>query len=106
MLTMSLPYVRTFPPRLYPLELSLVLVIIGLIVGGIMAGTSLIHQSQLRAMMNDYTEWQIAVRTFKEKYDYFSGDFPYASSIWPNCHPPNVTWCNGNGEGAPEIRTV
>lgn len=79
------------------IELSIVLVIIGLVVGGVMVGTTMVHQAQLRAMMRDVTDWNIALRTFKEKYGYFPGDFPYASSIWPDCYLPNVTWCNGNG---------
>lgn len=77
------------------IELSIVLVIIGLLVGGIMLGRTLIHQAEIRAVARDIEKYEIALRTFKMKYEYYPGDFPYASSIWPNCFWA-PSWCNGN----------
>jgi prepilin-type N-terminal cleavage/methylation domain-containing protein len=56
------------------LELSVVLVIIGLIVGGIMTGQSLISTSAIRAQVSQITKYQSAVAAFQNKYNGLPGD--------------------------------
>ena len=58
------------------IELSIVLVIIGLIVGGIMVGRDLIKTSEIRAQISQIEEFKTAVSTFQVKYGYLPGDMP------------------------------
>lgn len=58
------------------IELSIVLVIIGLIVGGVLVGRDLIQSSEIRAQIKQIEEFKTAVNTFKTKYGYLPGDMP------------------------------
>lgn len=49
-------------------ELSIVLVIIGLIIGGVMVGRDLIKTSEVRSQISQIEEFKTAVNTFKVKY--------------------------------------
>jgi prepilin-type N-terminal cleavage/methylation domain-containing protein len=89
-------------------ELSIVLAIIGLLVGGILAGQSLIRASEIRSIVTDFTRYQAAINTFHDKYRYLPGDFPDATKIWgldPNGCPNNnnqtpiTKTCDGDGNG-------
>ena len=77
-------------------ELSIVIVIIGLIVAGVTAGQSLVKQAKLSKIITDFNSYQVAYTSFKLQYDYLPGDILNASSYWPSCDatPSN---CNGNG---------
>jgi prepilin-type N-terminal cleavage/methylation domain-containing protein len=65
------------------IELSIVLVIIGLIVGGILVGQDLIKAAETRAQITQIEKYNQAVNTFKTKYAYIPGDIPdpYASNF-------------------------
>lgn len=56
------------------IELSIVLVIIGLLVGGVLVGRDLIHQAELRSVVTDWSQFETATRTFKLKYNCIPGD--------------------------------
>jgi len=56
------------------IELSIVLVIIGLIVGGVLVGQDLIKAAQLRAAINQINSYDTAVNTFQAKYNGIPGD--------------------------------
>lgn len=58
------------------IEMSIVLVIIGLIVGGILTGQELIASATIRAQISQITRYNTAVRTFQNKYGYLPGDIP------------------------------
>ncbi|HEU5047706.1 MAG TPA: prepilin-type N-terminal cleavage/methylation domain-containing protein [Rickettsiales bacterium] len=62
------------------IELSIVLVIIGLIVGGILTGQDLIKAAQLRATIAQLEKYNTAVNTFRNKYNGLPGDLPYSSA--------------------------
>lgn len=64
------------------LELSIVLVIIGLIVGGIVMGQHLIRAGELNAVTNQVHQYLTAVETFRLKYNAMPGDLNKASSFW------------------------
>lgn len=49
-------------------ELSIVLVILGLLVGGILAGRALIHASELRGVHTEFNQYKTAVMAFRNKY--------------------------------------
>lgn len=90
-------------------ELSIVLVILGLLVGGILAGQSLIRAAELRSITEDSARYHSAVINFKQRYKTLPGDLPTATEIWGEAHPtPATCWvtqgtgtqtCNGNDDG-------
>ena len=57
-------------------ELSIVLVIIGLIIGGVLVGKDLIANAEIRATVSVYQQLDAAVNTFKTKYNCLPGDCP------------------------------
>jgi prepilin-type N-terminal cleavage/methylation domain-containing protein len=65
------------------IELSIVLVIIGLIIGGIVAGQEMIGAAAVRAQISQIEKYNSAVNTFYVKYGYLPGDVPdpYASQF-------------------------
>jgi prepilin-type N-terminal cleavage/methylation domain-containing protein len=58
------------------IELSIVLVIIGLIIGGVLVGQDLINTATIRAQISQLEKYQAAVNTFRGKYGYLPGDIP------------------------------
>lgn len=73
------------------IELSIVLVVLGLIVGGTFAGLGLYNNSQLMSVMTQVEKYRQAGKLFKEKYSYPPGDFPTASTQFDASSP------NGDG---------
>jgi prepilin-type N-terminal cleavage/methylation domain-containing protein len=65
------------------IELSIVLVIIGLLVGGILVGRDLIKAAEIRAQISQIEKYNTAVRTFQLKYSALPGDIaePNASAF-------------------------
>lgn len=63
------------------IELSIVLVIIGLLVGGVLVGRDLINSSKIRAQVSQVEEYSTAFYTFKIKYGYFPGDMPPTEAL-------------------------
>jgi prepilin-type N-terminal cleavage/methylation domain-containing protein len=93
------------------LELSIVLVIIGLIAGGIVAGSAMIRAAELRAIITDLDRYKTAVHTFKDKYLGLPGDLKNATAFWGDnatlCADAAITngtpgTCNGDGDGTNE----
>lgn len=60
------------------IELSIVLVIIGLLVGGVLVGRDLINAAQIRATVSQIEKYQSAVNTFRVKYNAMPGDITAA----------------------------
>ncbi len=56
------------------IELSIVLVIIGLIVGGVLVGQDLIKAAEIRATIGQYEKYNSAMNTFRTKYNGMPGD--------------------------------
>ncbi|MDE3037759.1 MAG: prepilin-type N-terminal cleavage/methylation domain-containing protein, partial [Pseudomonadota bacterium] len=56
------------------IELSIVLVIIGLIVGGVLVGQNLIQAAQIRATLTQIEHFNTEVNTFRTKYNGIPGD--------------------------------
>jgi len=56
------------------IELSIVLVIIGLIIGGVLTGQDLIRSAQVRATITQIEKYNTATRTFQGKYGALPGD--------------------------------
>lgn len=85
------------------IELSIVLIIIGLVVGGILTGRDLIRQSEIRSIITDISLYKTAALTFQSKYDCIPGDCAKATVFFGTavaCPSPDATGtCNGNGDG-------
>jgi prepilin-type N-terminal cleavage/methylation domain-containing protein len=97
-------------------ELSIVLVILGLLIGGILSGQSLIRASELRSVVNDMSRYQTAMMTFRDKYFGLPGDITNATKFWGEDTASSCTnspvagdrvskqaTCNGNGDGMIEM---
>ena len=92
-------------------ELSIVLVILGLLVGGVLAGQSLIRSSQMRSITEDINRFRAATASFTDKYGFMPADFPKATMVWGELHADTATCqgtntttagtatCNGDGDG-------
>ena len=88
-------------------ELSIVLAIIGVIVGALVVGQTLIRSSEINSVGTDIQKYKAAFQQFKVKYNYWPGDLPTAYDYWPNAGCKNIqagngnasTGCNGNGDG-------
>lgn len=90
-------------------ELSIVLVILGLLTGGILAGQSLIRASELRSVTTEYNQYVSAIQTFRSKYMALPGDMTNAIAFWQAAHATPATCattvgtgtqtCNGDGNG-------
>jgi prepilin-type N-terminal cleavage/methylation domain-containing protein len=82
-------------------ELSIVLVIIGLLVGGIMAGQSLIRNSEVKTVITEYNKYKQAALSFRGKYAALPGDLTDASSYWATANNGNgnaqLDWAAGAG---------
>ncbi|HEU5047367.1 MAG TPA: prepilin-type N-terminal cleavage/methylation domain-containing protein [Rickettsiales bacterium] len=63
------------------IELSIVLVIIGLIVGGILTGQDLIKAAEQRATIAQIEKYNTAVNTFRNKFSGIPGDLTAASAV-------------------------
>lgn len=63
-------------------EISIVLVILGLLVGGILAGQSLIRAAELRAVTTKFHRFATAINAFRDKYFAIPGDFRDATRVW------------------------
>lgn len=57
------------------IELSIVLIIIGLLIAGVTGGASLIKSSELRSVITEARNWGIAVNSFYNQFDALPGDF-------------------------------
>lgn len=75
------------------IELSVVIVILGLIIAGVTSGQSLVHAAQLRQVMNTVSESKAAIVAFKGQYKALPGDMKTASTFLSGA-------VNGNGSGS------
>ncbi len=73
-------------------EISIVLVIVGLLIGGVMVGRSLIRQSEVTSVMQEAQQYQQIVQQFEQQYASLPGDFSGASRLW-------ATAVDGDGNG-------
>lgn len=55
-------------------ELAIVIVIIGLLVGGVLAGQELVNQAKIQAQVKQLEDFNTAALTFKAKYNLVPGD--------------------------------
>lgn len=73
-------------------EISIVLAIVALIIGGIVVGRDMLRNAQINSVVKESSQFIQAIKNFQDKYRSLPGDFPTASSVW------NTT-VNGDGNG-------
>jgi prepilin-type N-terminal cleavage/methylation domain-containing protein len=82
------------------IELSIVLVIIGLITGTILTGRDMIHAAEIRATLKQVENFDSASNTFIAKYNCLPGDCAYANDLgFPNYLGASGNAANGDGNG-------
>lgn len=89
-------------------ELSIVLVILGLLVGGILSGQALIKGAAMRSYIKQHDQYYTAAMNFRDKYFGLPGDITNATSFWGQAAAPlaclntastDARTCNGDGDG-------
>ncbi len=87
-------------------ELAIVLVIIGLIVGGVLVGQDLIKAAQIRSVVTDLERFNAATLTFRGKYGGLPGDLlntkatQFGFNVANNDAARNGSAGHGDGDGA------
>lgn len=84
-------------------ELAVVLVVIGLLAGGVLAGRSLIAAAEVRSQISQVEELASAVNSFSLKYSYLPGDLPADDADLLGFVPRSGDWGSGDGNGRVEI---
>jgi len=62
------------------IEIAIVLLIIGLLLGGVMKGQSMINSARVRSIANDLTGIEAAWISFQDRYRSIPGDYAQAST--------------------------
>jgi len=74
-------------------EIAIVLVIIGLLLGGVLKGQSLIDSAKVKNVIQQSQSLQAAVNAYQDRFRALPGD-----DIMATTHVPGATG-NGNGDG-------
>lgn len=74
------------------IEISIVLLVIGIMAGGVLKGRDLIESAQINSVADDLRFIQTAFDSYVSSYENLPGDDPSASSKFPDA-------TNGNGNG-------
>jgi prepilin-type N-terminal cleavage/methylation domain-containing protein len=78
-------------------ELSIVMIIIGLLIGGVFGGMRLVENAQVSKTIQDIKSIESATLTFRDTYGRLPGDLRNPSTRLPNCTTvPCATGGNGN----------
>jgi prepilin-type N-terminal cleavage/methylation domain-containing protein len=90
------------------LELSVVIAIISLLIGGILAGQDMVRTAELRNIISEYQAIRTGITAFRDKYDGLPGDLRNATDYWgavsatpSTCYTTigaGKLTCNGNGD--------
>jgi prepilin-type N-terminal cleavage/methylation domain-containing protein len=75
-------------------EIAIVLVIIGLLLGGILKGQEMITQAKIKNVINDFNGISVAVTSYQDRYRALPGDDANATTRWTVQAP-----ASGNGNG-------
>lgn len=81
-------------------ELAIVLMIIGLLIGGILRGQEMMNNARMQKIITDVNSYGGAINTFMDAYDARPGDLFTANTRIPGCETGNANSCrSGNGNG-------
>jgi prepilin-type N-terminal cleavage/methylation domain-containing protein len=76
-------------------EIAIVLVIIGLLLGGILKGQEMITQAKIKNIMSDFSGISAAYHGYQDRYRAIPGDDPNANTRWTTA--PAAVQGDGNG---------
>ena len=76
-------------------EIAIVLVIIGLLLGGILKGQEMITQARIKNVTNDFNGTTAAYFSYQDRYKAVPGDDPNAAPRWAS-----FAALNGGGDGS------
>jgi len=79
-------------------EIAIVLVIVGLLLGGVLKGQQMIENTKYKNYKQQIDSYRAAVYSFQDRYKALPGDFAQASTKLTA--PSGVTIRNGNGDGS------
>src|SRR5216683_5000852 len=88
------PYKRSAQTGFTLVEIAIVLVIIGLLLGGILKGQEMITQAKIKNVINDFNGIGVAVTSYQDRYRALPGDDANATTRWTIQAP-----ASGNGNG-------
>lgn len=74
------------------IEMSIVLVVIGIIAGAVFKGQELLESAKLRSVAQDFQHYSLSVSMYQETYQALPGDDPKAKSYFSDTQ-------NGDGNG-------
>lgn len=77
-------------------EIAIVLVIIGLLIGGVLKGQEMITNAKVTKVENDFKGITAAILAYQDRYGVLPGDDPAAATHFPGTWTPAD---NGNGNG-------
>jgi prepilin-type N-terminal cleavage/methylation domain-containing protein len=77
-------------------EIAIVLVIIGLLLGGILKGQEMITQAKIKNVVNDFNGITAAMNSYQDRYRALPGDDIGAAARWAGAIPGVIS---GNGDG-------
>lgn len=78
-------------------ELSIVIIIVALIIGGVVAGSNMISQLRLNSVITQVKENTFATFAFRDKYGALPGDFANARAFLGTDCGASDAECNGDG---------
>ncbi len=80
-------------------ELAIVLVIIGLIIGGVLVGQDMIKAAEIRSTIGQIEKYNTATNTFRDKYGYIPGDINQDRALELGLYDRTGAAATGNGDG-------
>lgn len=102
---MQLPSVKPAKAGFTLLEMSIVLAVIGLIIGGVLAGQGMMHTADMNNLISQVAKYKTVTDTFRAKYQSLPGDLSDAYDSWgaaAGCTNADVnsanSGCNGDGD--------
>ena len=80
-------------------ELAIVLVIIGLIIGGVLVGQDMIKAAEVRSTAGQIEKYNATVNTFRDKYQFIPGDITQATASRFGFQTRTGAVAHGDGNG-------
>ena len=84
-------------------EISIVLVIIGLLIGGVLAAQSMVETAKVNKIIQEYKQFDIATSNFRENYKQWPGDYNNAIAAMGLARQGDGNGVLGNGSEGQEV---